>query len=61
MATPRSEVVQEGAEAFIIVSPVASVEPFLCGYDQYSGRSYAVTAKHGWKISNRLTFLLLSS
>ena len=40
MATPRSEVVQEGAEGLYHCFTRCVRRAFLCGYDQYSGRSY---------------------
>ena len=40
MATPRSEVVQEGVEGLYHCFTRCVRRAFLCGYDHYSGRSY---------------------
>ena len=40
MATPRSEVVQEGVDGLYHCFTRCVRHAFLCGYDQYSGRSY---------------------
>ena len=40
MATPRSEVIQEGVEGLYHCFTRCVRRAFLCGYDQYSGRSY---------------------